>query len=216
MNEENKLVKVKICGLKTESEIHTVAEYGAEWYGMIFVRDTPRHIDLKSAEKLVNKTPKEIIPVAVTVNPTMQDINEFLNIGITNIQLHGKESVSFCNQIKKEYNIKLLKAISLSKPEDVLLAETYKNSVEWILFDYKDSQYYGGTGKSFNWNILKGKSLNFNWILSGGLDYNNVRKAINITKACAVDVSSGVEYEKGKKSVELIKKFFSSVYEKNI
>ena len=77
--------------------------------------------------------------------------------------------------------------------------------------DYKDDLLAGGTGKSFNWNLLSNKSLNFNWILSGGLDYNNVDKAIKKTGAKAVDVSSGLEIKKGIKSIELIKKFCNKV-----
>ena len=92
------------------------------------------------------------------------------------------------------------------------MANKYKDCSDWILFDYKDDYQLGGTGKAFNWNVLKNINLNFNWILSGGLDYNNVKKAISITNAKAVDVSSGVEERKGIKSTELIKKFCNSVY----
>ena len=79
-----------------------------------------------------------------------------------------------------------------------------------MLFDYKDKFNLGGTGKSFDWNILKNKNLKYNWILSGGLDYNNMREAIKITGAKALDVSSGVEIKKGTKSIKLIKQFCSS------
>ena len=83
-----------------------------------------------------------------------------------------------------------------------------------ILFDYKDKDLVGGTGKAFDWNLLSNKNLNFNWILSGGLDYTNVSKAIKVTRAKAVDISSGVEIKKGIKSINMIKKFCNVV--KNI
>ena len=79
------LVKIKICGLKTLSEINCAVDYGASWYGLIFFRGSPRNIDLKAAEKLVAKTPKQIEPVAVTVNPSKNEIQELFNIGIKNI-----------------------------------------------------------------------------------------------------------------------------------
>ena len=95
--------------------------------------------------------------------------------------------------------------------KDLESANSYKNIVDWILFDYKDELLAGGSGKPFDWNLLTKKSLNFNWILSGGLDYNNVGLAIKKTKATAVDVSSGVEVEKGIKSIELIKEFCNKI-----
>jgi len=95
--------------------------------------------------------------------------------------------------------------------KDLEFAESYKNTVDWILFDYKDDLLAGGTGKSFDWNLLEKNSLNFNWILSGGLDYNNIRIAIKTTRAIAVDVSSGVEIEKGIKSTALIKEFCNKI-----
>ena len=206
------LVKIKICGLKTLSEINCAVDYGASWYGLIFFRGSPRNIDLKAAEKLVANTPKQIEPVAVTANPSKNDIQELFNIGIKNIQLHGKESAKFCEDIHNKFKIKVFKAISIKKKSDIALANKYKDCSDWILFDYKDDYQLGGTGKAFNWNVLKDINLNFNWILSGGLDYNNVKKAISITNAKAVDVSSGVEERKGIKSTELIKKFCNSVY----
>ena len=212
MVRQNKHAKIKICGLKTLSEITCAVEFGASWYGLIFFNDSPRNIDRKDAEKLVANTPRIIEPVAVTVNPSKHEIQELTNIGIKNIQLHGQESVQFCEDIKNEYKIKVIKAISIRTKKDILKANKYKACTDWILFDYKDDNKLGGTGKSFNWNVLKDINLNFNWILSGGLDYNNVVKAIDITNAKAVDVSSGVEEKKGIKSTELIKRFCNSVY----
>ena len=95
--------------------------------------------------------------------------------------------------------------------KDLEYAKSYKNIVDWILFDNKDDLLAGGTGKCFDWNLLEKNSLNFNWILSGGLDYNNIEVAIKSTTAEAVDVSSGVEIRKGIKSTELIKKFCNKI-----
>ena len=95
--------------------------------------------------------------------------------------------------------------------KDLNYAESYKNTADWILFDYKDELLAGGTGKSFDWSLLDKNSLNFNWILSGGLDYNNIEVAIKSTTAEAVDVSSGVEIRKGIKSTEFIKKFCNKI-----
>jgi phosphoribosylanthranilate isomerase len=138
----------------------------------------------------------------------VQDLNE---LGFKYIQLHGNESKNFCISLKKKFNLKIIKAISVRSLKDLEHAYFYKNTVDWILFDYKDDLLAGGTGKSFDWNLLEKNSLNFNWILSGGLDYNNIEVAIKSTMAKAVDVSSGVEFKKGIKSTELIKKFCNKI-----
>ena len=113
-------------------------------------------------------------------------------------------------KFKKKFNIKIIKAINVSTLKDLECASSYKNTVDWLLFDYKDDLLSGGSGKSFDWSLLTKNSLNFNWILSGGLDYN-IRIAIKTTRAIAVDVSSGVEVEKGIKSIELIKEFCNKI-----
>ena len=203
--------KIKVCGLKHPLEVKCAADYGAEWYGMIFEKDSPRFINYKQAEVLLNSTPEYIEPIAVTVNPSYSKVQYIYNLGLKCIQLHGDESKNFCTNLKKEFNFKIIKAISVKSLKDLEYANSYKSSVDWILFDYKDDLLAGGTGKSFDWNLLEKNSLNFNWILSGGLDYNNIEVAIKSTMAKAVDVSSGVEFKKGIKSTELIKKFCNKI-----
>ena len=181
---------------------------------MIFFKSSPRNISFEKAKKLIANTPETLTPVAVLVDPSIEFIKKLSDIGIRDIQLHGDETVAFCKKIKKEFKANVYKAINLKKNEDLQLANKYKLVTDWVLFDYKDEQSLGGTGKSFDWEILRDKNLKYNWILSGGLDYNNIKNAIKVTGAKAIDVSSGVEKNKGVKSTELIKKFCDSV--KNI
>ena len=208
---ESKKTKIKVCGLKHPFEVKCAADYGATWYGMIFEKASPRFINYKKAEVLLNSTPDSIKPIAVTVNPSNSKVQDLNELGFKYIQLHGNESINFCKSLKKKFNLKIIKAISVRSLKDLNYAESYKNTADWILFDYKDELLAGGTGKSFDWSLLDKNSLNFNWILSGGLDYNNVDIAIKSTKAIAVDVSSGVEVKKGIKSTELIKKFCNKI-----
>jgi phosphoribosylanthranilate isomerase len=208
---ETNKTKIKVCGLKHPFEVKCAADYGATWYGMIFEKDSPRFISYKKAEVLLNGTPDCIKPIAVTVNPSNSKVQSLNELGFKYIQLHGNESINFCINLKKKFNLKIIKAISVKSLKDLKYANSYKNTVDWILFDYKDDLLAGGTGKSFDWNLLEKNSLNFNWILSGGLDYNNIEVAIKSTMAKAVDVSSGVEFKKGIKSTELIKKFCNKI-----
>ena len=203
--------KIKVCGLKNKFEVDCAADYGANWYGMIFEKKSPRFVDYNQAEVLLNSTPDCIEPTAVTVNPSYSKIQDLIELGFKCIQLHGNESLNFCISLKKKFDLKIIKAVSISSLKDLEYANLYKNTVDWVLFDYKDDLLAGGTGKSFDWSILTKSSLNFKWILSGGLDYNNIEVAIKKTKALAVDVSSGVEVKKGIKSTELIKEFCNKI-----
>ena len=208
---ESNKTKIKICGLKNALEVRCAADYGADWYGMIFEKDSPRFINYKQAEGLLNSTPDCIEPVAVTVEPSYSKVKDLHKLGFKYIQLHGNESINFCMSLKKKFNFKIIKSISVKSLKDLEYASYYKNNVDWILFDYKDELLAGGTGKSFDWSLLNKTSLNFNWILSGGLDYNNIELALKSTSASAVDVSSGVEFKKGIKSIELIKEFCNKI-----
>ncbi len=208
---ESNKTKIKVCGLKHPFEVKCAADYGAKWYGMIFEKNSPRYINYKQAEVLLNSTPNCIEPIAVTVNPSNSKVKDLNEIGFKYIQLHGNESINFCISIKKKFNLKIIKAISVGSLKDLEYANSYKKTVDWILFDYKDDLLKGGTGKSFDWSLLDKNYLNFNWILSGGLDYNNIELALKSTRATAVDVSSGVEVKKGIKSTELIKEFCNKI-----
>ena len=145
---------------------------------MIFFKNSPRNISFKKAKTLIASTPESLTPIAVLVDPSLEFIKELVNIGIKDIQLHGSETVAFCKKIKKEFKVKVYKAINLKKNEDLLLVNKYRIVADWVLFDYKDEKSLGGTGKSFDWEILRDKNLKYNWILSGGLDYNNIENAI--------------------------------------
>ena len=202
---------IKICGITTHEHVRVLQDNGASWYGLVFHKQSPRYIELRKAEKIVTKSPSSISPVAVTVNPNESFIKDLTEIGIKNIQLHGNETPDYCLLLKNKFNIKIIKGIGLESKKDIDLAKSYSEVVDWIIFDKKDLEIHGGTGQSFNWNILRKVDINFNYIISGGLTYRNVLDALRMTKAKGVDVSSGVEKRLGCKSKDLIEKFCNSV-----
>ena len=203
--------KIKICGLKSVKEIELAYKNGALWYGLVFYSQSPRNVTLEKAKYLVLNTPSSIKPVAITVDENIEKINEISKLGIKSIQLHGKEDVNFCKYLRRKYEFEIIKAISIANSEDLVSANKYHDIVDWILFDYKDKKIPGGSGKSFDWKFLKDQKLNYKWMLSGGLNHNNVLSALEITKAMAVDVSTGVEDKKGYKSKVLIRDFCNKV-----
>ncbi len=202
---------IKICGIKKYEHVKVAEKNGVLWYGLVFHKNSPRFIDLHDAEKIVKKSNKSIFPIAVTVNPEESFIKSLTEIGIENIQLHGNETLEYCLYLKNKFNVKIFKGIGLESKRDVYIAEKYSKIVDWIIFDKKDVIIHGGTGESFDWNILSKIDINIKYIISGGLTHRNVLGALNKTKAKGVDVSSGVETLLGEKSEDLIEKFCNSV-----
>ncbi len=202
---------IKICGIKKFDDVRVAEKNGASWYGLVFYKKSPRNISLNDAKKIVSKSAKSILPVAVTVNPDEFFIKQLIKIGINNIQLHGNETLEYCLFLKNKFNVKIIKGIGLETEKDIRLAEKYSKIVDWIIFDKKDLAAHGGTGESFDWKIFSKIDINIRYIISGGLTYKNVLEALRVTRAKGVDVSSGVEERLGYKSEDLIEKFCNSV-----
>ena len=200
---------IKICGFKDSSLLEKNEFNGLKWIGLIFYKNSPRYISMSKASNILKIISPKLIPVAVIVDKSIEEVKEFKSIGISTIQLHGTESPEYCELLFKKYKFNLIKAISVKKEEDITLSYKYKNYCEYILFDAKgnNESMPGGNGVSFNWNLLKDKNFDFKWILSGGLNTRNVSKALKITKAKYIDVSSGVEDDLGNKNKYLIRKF---------
>ena len=202
---------IKICGINELDQVKIAKSNDAYWYGLVFFDKSRRNINFDKAEMIIKSAPPSIYPVAVTVNADEILIKKIISIGINNIQLHGNETVEFCKFIKQKYKIKIFKGIGIEIYNDLLKAKKYFNVADWIIFDKKDTSLHGGTGQNFDWKILNKIDININYMISGGLTHKNVLKALTITNANGVDVSSGVEEIHGVKSTKLISKFCGSV-----
>jgi phosphoribosylanthranilate isomerase len=125
------------------------------------------------------------------------------------IQCHGNESVERIEIIKTRYNTKIIKAFSVRESDDIAKSLAYKDVADIILYDAKapKSQIPGGNGLSFDWNLIKEINFDFQWMLSGGLNFSNLTEAIKTTNAEIIDLSSAVESSLGVKDNKLIKDF---------
>ncbi len=202
---------VKICGLSTPETLAAAVEAGARYIGFVFYPPSPRNIEIDTAKELTLQIPTGVRAVGLFVNPTDEQLENILGkVGLDMIQLHGDETPTRLSEIKDKTKMPVMKAIRVSDERDLAQVNEFEATADWLLFDAKSPDEYGGTGHSFEWNILKGRTFSKPWMLGGGLTAENVAQALSILSPTAVDVSSGVEGEKGVKDIGKIKAFINA------
>lgn len=202
---------IKICGLSTPVTLACAIESGARYIGFVFYPPSPRHVEIDTAKELGLQIPTGVRAVGLFVNPTDEQLENTLGkVGLDMIQLHGDETPARVTEIKDKTKMPVMKAIRVATESDLDNIEDFEAAADWLLFDAKSPDKYGGTGHSFDWNILKGKTFSRPWMLGGGLNADNVGEALSILSPDAVDVSSGVESTKGVKDIEKIKAFINA------
>lgn len=205
---------VKICGLNDVAAIDAAIEAGADMLGLVFFEKSPRHLTVPVAQSLARHIRDNSDTVAVTtlfVDPSDGGLDEVVAaVRPDFVQLHGSESPARVEGIQKAYHVRVIKAVGVEAREDVTAAMAYEGIANRILFDAKPAkgaELPGGNGLVFDWTILDGLSGTLPYLLSGGLNPDNVGEAIRLTGAPGVDVSSGVEMRPGSKDPELIRRF---------
>jgi phosphoribosylanthranilate isomerase len=205
---------VKICGLSSPATLLDTIAAGAQMAGFVFFEKSPRHIDLETARTLGALAQGRISKVALTVDADDALLDEIVDALVPDmLQLHGAESPARVGAVKARYGLPVIKAVGVATAEDVAAAAAYAEAADVLLFDAKPAPgaaVPGGAGKAFDWDLLRNIGV-ANWMLSGGLDPQNVRQAVRRTGAPAVDVSSGVERERGVKDPERIRAFVAAV-----
>ncbi len=201
---------VKICGLSTPETLDAALLAGADMVGFVFFPPSPRHVALDIAEKL-GRQAKKAVKVALSVDADdalLANSIEALRPQI--LQLHGKESVARIRDIKQKFGLPVMKAIAVETAADLATLPGYAAVCDRILFDAKapkDATRPGGLGAVFDWHLLEGLDLKLPFMVSGGLNAENVAEAVRITRAGGVDISSGVESAPGIKDPEMIRNF---------
>lgn len=202
--------KIKVCGITRFEDAMSAIASGVDALGFVFYEHSPRYIEPYAAAKIIQKLPPFVTTVGLFVNAQQSHVDQVVNIsGVDVIQLHGDESPSMCNAQEK----RVIKAISISAPEDLLRVSDYCCAV---LLDAKAPKgVYGGTGKPFDWTLLKNLKHDYPLIIAGGLNINNISNALTLQNWFAVDVSSGVEVSKGIKDSQKMQVFCEKIHEFN-
>ena len=206
---------VKLCGLRTPETLHAAIEAGADWVGFVFFPKSPRHVSLDEAKALAPLVAGRAKKVALLVDPSDAMIAGVIAaLQPDFLQLHGHETPERVSEIKQRFGVPLIKAVGIAGQDDLIRARAYESMVDWMLYDAKPPKQAvlpGGNGVSFDWTLLKDAGKQHHFMLSGGLDADNVANALAITGAAGVDVSSGVESAPGIKDPERIKAFMAAV-----
>ena len=207
---------VKFCGFTQPSDIKTAAQLGVDAVGLVFYPPSPRAITIEQAQLLTASLPAFISVVALVVNMPRAGLIELANrVCFDIIQFHGDESPEQCAQLASAVNKRWIKALRINSDQHsaasvcAQIDEFSAAGASSILLDAYHPHIYGGTGARFDWNLLPQDSA-LPIILAGGLDADNVAATLELP-IYAVDVSGGIESEKGKKDAAKMRAFMKAV-----
>jgi phosphoribosylanthranilate isomerase len=202
---------IKICGLRTPETLDAGLDAGADMVGFVFFPPSPRHVDFALARDLGARVSNRAAKVALSVDAD----DAWLAASIAALapdllQLHGKETPERVATVKARFQLPVMKAIAVETRDDLACVPHYAAVADRLIFDARaprGATRPGGLGAPFDWQLLKNLDPRVPFMLSGGLNRDNVAEAIAITGARGVDVSSGVERAPGEKDPDLIRGF---------
>lgn len=209
-------VEVKICGIRDRRTLDAALDAGADYFGLVFYPRSPRNIGHEDARGLIEHAAGRARSVVLLVDPSDDDVIAVArDVRPDYLQLHGSETPERVREVARLSGLKVIKAVRVGDAGDVAAADAFADSCAFLLFDAKPSAedtaaLPGGNGVPFDWRALIGRSDKSAYMLSGGLNPNNVSEAVARTGAPMVDVSSGVERAPGKKDPDLVREFIQA------
>ncbi|MEA2983599.1 MAG: phosphoribosylanthranilate isomerase [Alphaproteobacteria bacterium] len=202
---------VKICGLKTPEALDAALGAGADMVGFVFFPPSPRNLRIEAARALGERAQGRAKKVALSVDATDAELDRVVEaLKPDMLQLHGKETPERVVAVRSRFGLPVMKALPIESRADLSPIHTYAKVADWLLFDGRpprEATRPGGLGKTFDWSLLENIAPGVPFMLSGGLDAGNIAEALRITRAPAVDVSSGVERAPGEKDPDKIRAF---------
>ncbi|MCX7627740.1 MAG: phosphoribosylanthranilate isomerase [Methylophilaceae bacterium] len=199
--------RVKICGITRVADAHAAIAHGCDAIGLVFHAPSPRHVSVERAREIVASLPPFVTVVGLFVDAEIKVVRDVLHcVRLDLLQFHGNESPEYCRQLGVPY----IKAVRVRPQTNLLQYAANFSSARALLLDAYVEGKAGGTGQRFDWRLIPAE-LPQPFILAGGLDAGNVGEAIRRVRPYAVDVSGGVEQEKGIKDVGKIAAFMQQV-----
>lgn len=198
-------MKIKTCGITNLEDALLCESEGADALGFILYKKSKRYIEPELVKKIISHLSPFIMKVGVFVNEPPDFINETVAyLNLNSVQLHGEESP----EIARKINLPVIKSFRINNEFDFSVLQKYSD-ISFLFDTYSDSDY-GGTGKIFNWELIPGE-IRGKIILAGGVSINNIENIFNNIKPAAVDLSSSIESEPGKKDKAKVKEFFKKI-----
>ncbi len=203
-------MRVKICGNTNLADAEAAAEMGAWAVGLIHHPDSPRYVPPDAASEIGLALKRRCEVAGVFVDSTLDEIvRAAADEELTIVQLHGGQGPQFCREVARRTGAKVMKAFRVRSGADIRGAEAYRT--DFHLFDAYRPRTPGGTGESFDWELLGGRRSEIPALLAGGLTPENVGEAVLAGRPWGVDVVSGVEAEPGRKDRRKLAAFFEAV-----
>ena len=199
-------MRIKICGITRPGDAEQALALGADTIGCVFHAESARHVTAEIAQEIQIAVGNAGTLVGLFVDPTVDQVQAVLDrIDLDVLQFHGQESPAFCEQFQRPY----LKAVAMSAGIDLSAVSEAYESARGFLLDSAHEGQFGGTGQRFDWDWIDA-GLENRLMLAGGLSADNVGEAIRQVRPAAVDVSSGVERDKGIKDSDRMRAFIEA------
>ena len=196
-------MRIKICGITRAEDAEAAFGVGADAIGCVFPPASTRAVSIQAAHEISRVVPAFGMVVGLFVNPTVKQVEAVLSsVGLHALQFHGEETPDFCEQFDRPY----LKAVAMNENVDLLDMSQRYQSASALLLDSAHQGQFGGTGHAFDWGLAD-RAVSTKAVLAGGLNAGNVRSAIEQVNPIAVDVSSGVERQRGIKDIAKMRAF---------
>lgn len=205
-------VLVKICGITSADAADAAVKARADFAGLNFHRTSPRYLDPIRAGVIAERLRGRLRTVALLIDANDEEVAGVITVVRPDfLQLHGHETPARVGAIKSRFGVPVIKAFAIADAGDFATVAAYNDAADMFLFDAKApagaTRPGGGHGVAFDWQLLRGRSFARPWLLAGGLNADNVGRALKVSGAPGVDVASGVETAPGVKSPELIRSF---------
>jgi phosphoribosylanthranilate isomerase len=203
--------RIKVCGITSRDDALLAVEAGAWAVGCILWPQSPRVCDPAEAARIATAVRRRAHVCGVFVNATLDEVAGLVDgIGLTMVQLHGDEGPAYCAEVARRTGAKVMKAAAVSGQADIRALEAFHT--DYHLLDAHRSGMRGGTGETFDWELVRSRRSRIPLVLSGGLRPDNVADAIAAVRPFAVDTASGTEASPGVKDPEKVAAFVAAVH----